>query len=229
MKRSTLPITLCLIAYLPVALAHDAPGVHRPTVRLGSLQAMAQANPSEAVASTEAEPKTDKMRVFKAGGIGCVAGGALAFVTGKKNKALAACAAGAAVGATASYVKQQREHAEEAAEAARAAGMKAEVVTKTETVEGQQEAVLDSLRLNYDPADMKRLDKDTLTFLDKLAGLLSKSTNGLTVMFQGTDKAACQVPIVELAKRDALSKVAVDDRCGKGEHVIVVTPMPDVR
>ena len=214
MKRSTLPITLCLIACLPMATP---------------LQVMAQTNPSKAVASTEAKPKTDKKRVFKAGGIGCVAGGALAYLTGKKDRAVAACAAGAAVGATASYVKQQREHAEETADAARAAGMKAEVMTKTETVEGKQEAVLDSLRLNYDPADMKRLDASTQAFLDKFAGLLTKSTNGLTVVFQGTDKVACQVPIMELAKRGALSKVTVDDRCGKGEHVITVTPVPDVR
>lgn len=214
MKRPTLPITLCLIACLPMALP---------------LQVRAQTNPSETVASTEAKPKTDKKRVFKAGGIGCVAGGALAYLTGKKDRAVAACAAGAAVGATASYVKQQREHAEEAADAARAAGMKAEVVTKTAAIEGKQETVLDSLRLNYDPADMKRLDASTQAFLDKFAGLLTKSTNGLTVVFQGTDKVACQVPIVELAKRGALSKVTVDDRCGKGEHLIVVTPVPDVR
>lgn len=214
MKRSTLPITLCLIACLPMATP---------------LQVMAQSNPSEAVASSEEKPKTDKRRVFKAGGIGCVAGGALAYLTGKKDRAVAACAAGAAVGATASYVKQQREHAEEAADAARAAGMKAEVVTKTAAVEGKQETVLDSLRLNYDPADMKRLDASTQAFLDKFAGLLTKSTNGLTVVFQGADKAACQVPIVELAKRGALSKVTVEDRCGRGEHVIVVTPVPDVR
>lgn len=214
MKRSTLPITLCLIACLPMAMP---------------LQVMAQSNPSVTVTSSEEKPKTDKKRVFKAGGIGCVAGGALAYLTGKKDRAVAACAAGAAVGATASYVKQQREHAEEAADAARAAGMKAEVVTKTETVEGKQEAALDSLRLNYNPDDMKRLDKDTQAFLDKFAGLLTKSTNGLTVVFQGADKTACQVPIVELAKRGALSKVTVDDHCGKGEHVIVVTPVPDVR
>lgn len=214
MKRSSLPFTLCLIACLPLALP---------------LQALAQSIPSEQTASTEEKPKTDKKRVFKAGGIGCVAGGALAYLTGKKDRAVAACAAGAAVGATASYVKQQREHAEEAADAARAAGMKAEVVTRTETVEGKQEAALDSLRLNYNPADMKRLDASTQAFLDKFAGLLTKSTNGLTVVFQGTDKVACQVPIVELAKRGALSKVTVDDRCGKGEHVIVVTPVPDVR
>lgn len=214
MKRSTLPITLCLTACLPMAMP---------------LQALAQSNPSEQAASSEAKPKTDKKRVFKAGGFGCVAGGAMAYLTGKKDRAIAACAAGAAVGATASYLRQQREHAEEAAEAAGAAGMKAEVVTKTETVEGKQEAVLDSLRLNYNPADMKRLDSDTQAFLDKFAGLLTKSTNGLTVVFQGADKAACQVPIVELAKRGALSKVTVDERCGSGEPVIVVTPVPDVR
>lgn len=214
MKRHSLPLTVCLVAFLPLAVP---------------LQALAQSTPSQLGNSEDVKPRSDKKRLFRAGGIGCVAGGALAYVTGKKDKALAACAAGAAVGATASYVKQQREHAEETADAARAAGMKAEVMTKTETVEGKQEAVLDSLRLNYDPTDMKRLDRNTQAFLDKFAGLLTKSTNGLTVVFQGTDKVACQVPIVELAKRGALSKVTVDDRCGKGEHVITVTPVPDVR
>ncbi|HEL4843870.1 hypothetical protein N5C18_19210 [Stenotrophomonas sp. GD03930] len=211
MKRFSLPLTLCLAAFMP-------------------LHVSAQAAPDEVHAAADhGKPKADKKRLFKAGGIGCVAGGAIALLTGKKDKALGACAAGAAVGASASYVNQQREHAEQAADAARAAGMKAEVVTKTETVEGKQEAVLDSLRLNYNPTDMKRLDSDTRAFLDKFAGLLNKSSNGLTVVFQGADKAACQVPIVELAKRGALSKVTVDDRCGSGEPVIVVTPVPDVR
>lgn len=174
-------------------------------------------------------PRTDRTRLFKAGGLGCVSGSALALLTGKRDRALAACAAGAAVGATTSYVQQQRELADEAAEAARAAGMRADVVTTEATIDGERQPVLESLPLAYDPADMKRLDAATQTFFDKLAALLNKSSNGLTVRFEGRDVVACQVPIVELAKRGALSKVTVDDHCGQGDHRIVVTPVPDVR
>jgi len=174
-------------------------------------------------------PRTDRTRLFKAGGLGCVSGSALALLTGKRDRALAACAAGAAVGATTSYVQQQRELADETAQAARAAGIQAEVVTTETTVDGEKQPVLESLPLVYDPADMKRMDAATQNFFDKLAALLSKSSNGLTVRFEGRDAVACQVPIVELAKRGALAKVTVDDRCGSGDHRIVVTPVPDVR
>jgi len=119
--------------------------------------------------------------------------------------------------------------ADETAQAARAAGIQAEVVTTEATVDGEKQPVLESLPLAYDPADMKRMNPATQNFFDKLAALLSKSSNGLTVRFEGRDAAACQVPIVELAKRGALAKVTVDDRCGSGEHRIVVTPVPDVR
>lgn len=174
-------------------------------------------------------PRTDRTRVFKAGGLGCVGGSALALLTGKRDRALAACAAGAAVGAATSYVQQQRELADETAAAARAAGMQAEVVTTEAVVDGERQPVVESLPLAYDPADMKRLDAATQNFFDKLAALLNKSSNGLTVRFEGRNAAACQVPIVELAKRGALAKVTVDERCGSGEHRIVVTPVPDLR
>ena len=96
MKRSTLPITLCLIACLPMAMP---------------LQALAQFNPSEQAASSEAKPKTDKKRVFKAGGFGCVAGGALAYLTGKKDRAVAACAAAANAPTIEDETTRPREHA----------------------------------------------------------------------------------------------------------------------
>jgi len=39
--------------------------------------------------STQPEPqKTNKLRLFKAGGIGCAAGAGIALLTGKKDKAL---------------------------------------------------------------------------------------------------------------------------------------------
>jgi len=207
MKRQTLPFIVALVAALTLATP---------------LSSFAQDAEPEA-------PRTDRTRLFKAGGLGCVGGSALALLTGKRDRALTACAAGAAVGAATSYVQQQRELADETAAAARAAGMQAEVITTEAMVDGERQPVVESLPLAYDPADMKRLDAATHTFFDKLAALLNKSSNGLTVRFEGRDVAACQVPIVELAKRGALAKVTVDDRCGNGEHRIVVTPVPDLR
>jgi len=176
-----------------------------------------------------AEPqKSNKLRMFKAGGIGCLAGGGLAYLTGKKDKAAAACAAGAVVGGIASYRAQVKE-AQEVAEAARAAGLDARVQTKAvETKDGQAEA-LDKLVIKYPLADMKSLNPATANTLDKLAALLKASKEKLTVSFSGADTAVCTVPLVELAKRGALANATVQDVCGTGDYAITVSPIPDVR
>ncbi|MFI8718623.1 hypothetical protein ACIGHF_12195 [Stenotrophomonas sp. NPDC077464] len=176
-----------------------------------------------------AEPqKSNKLRMFKAGGIGCLAGGGLAYLTGKKDKAAAACAAGAVVGGIASYRAQVKE-AQEVAEAAKAAGLDARVQTKAvETKDGQAEA-LDKLVIKYPVADMKSLNPATANTLDKLGALLKSSKEKLTVSFSGADTAVCAVPLVELAKRGALANATVQDVCGTGDYAITVSPIPDVR
>jgi len=176
-----------------------------------------------------AEPqKSNKLRMFKAGGIGCLAGGGLAYLTGKKDKAAAACAAGAVVGGIASYRAQVKE-AQEVAEAAKAAGLDARVQTKAvETKDGQAEA-LDKLVIKYPVADMKSLNPATANTLDKLGELLKSSKEKLTVSFSGADTAVCAVPLVELAKRGALANATVQDVCGTGDYAITVSPIPDVR
>ncbi len=176
-----------------------------------------------------AEPqKSNKRRMFKAGGIGCLAGGGLAYLTGKKDKAAAACAAGAVVGGIASYRAQVKE-AQEVAEAAKAAGLDARVQTKAvETKDGQAEA-LDKLVIKYPVADMKSLNPATANTLDKLGALLKSSKEKLTVSFSGADTAVCAVPLVELAKRGALANATVQDVCGTGDYAITVSPIPDVR
>lgn len=184
---------------------------------------------SSAQDSRQPEPqkKTDKLRMFKAGGIGCLAGGGLAYLTGKKDKAAVACAAGAVVGGIASYRAQVKE-AQEVAETAKAAGLDARVQTKTvETKDGQAEA-LDKLVIKY-PADMKSLNPATANTLDKLGALLKSSKEKLTVSFSGADASVCQVPLVELAKRGALANATVQDACGTGDYAITVSPIPDVR
>lgn len=176
----------------------------------------------------EPQKKTDKLRLFKAGGIGCAAGASIALLTGKKDKALTACAAGAVVGGVASYRAQVQE-AQEVADAAKAAGLVAQVHTKTvEAKDGQAEA-LDKLVIRYPAADMQPVSAKTGATLDKLAALLKASKEKLTVSFSGADAAVCQVPVVELAKRGALQNVTVDDQCGRGDYAITVSPIPDVR
>ncbi len=178
----------------------------------------------------EPQKKTDKLRLFKAGGIGCAAGAGIALLTGKKDKALTACAAGAVVGGFASYRAQVQE-AQEVADAARAAGLDAQVHTKIVQAndnDGPVEA-LDKLVIRYPAADMQQVSAKTAATLDKLAALLKASKEKLTVGFSGADAAVCQVPVVELAKRGALQNATVDDQCGRGDYAITVSPIPEVR
>lgn len=179
--------------------------------------------------TAQPEPqKTNKLRLFKAGGIGCLAGGGLALITGNKKKAAAACVVGGVVGGVASYRAQVKE-AQEVADAAKAAGLDAQVHTKTvEAKDGQAEA-LDKLVIRYPAADMQPVSAKTAATLDKLAALLKASKEKLTVGFSGADAAVCQVPVVELAKRGALQNATVDDQCGRGDYAITVSPIPDVR
>lgn len=196
----------------------------------------------------EPQKKSDKLRLFKAGGIGCAAGAGIALLTGKKDKAVAACAAGAIVGGIASHQAQLKEFRELEAEA-KAVGLDAQVHTRTvEAKDGQAEA-LDKLVIRYPAADMQPVSAKTAATLDKLAALLKASKEKLTVGFSGADAAVCQVPVVELAKRGALQNVTVDDQCGlddyavgnrrgaaclddqcgRGDYAITVSPIPDVR
>jgi len=178
---------------------------------------------------TQPEPqkRTDKLRLLKAGGIGCAAGAGVALLTGKKDKALTACAAGA-VGGVASYRAQLKE-AKDMAAAAQAAGMDAQVHTKTiQTQDGQAEA-LDKLVIRYPAHDMQPVSSKTAATLDKLAALLKASKEKLTVSFSGEKASVCQVPVMELAKRGALQHATVEDRCGQGDYAIAVSPIPDVR
>lgn len=174
------------------------------------------------------QPSTDKRRVAKSAGIGCLAGGALAYLTGKKDKAVAACAAGAVVGGVASYRKQLKE-AEAIADAARDAGLDARVETKTVNANDGQSEALDALIIGYRPADMAPVSPRTAASLDKLGVLITSSTNELTVRFEGIDRSVCNAPRAELDRRGALSNVKVVDGCGSGAYRVVVSPMPALR
>lgn len=174
--------------------------------------------------------KTNKLRLFKAGGIGCAAGAGIALLTGKKDKALTACAAGAVVGGIASYRAQLNE-AKEVAEAAKAAGLDAQVHTKTVATEDGQTEALDALTIRYNPEDMQGSNPKTAVTLDKLAALLKASKNQLTIRFEGGDVAVCPIPAEELHRRGALTGHRSEVACGENNEpfLIRVTPIPDVR
>lgn len=178
--------------------------------------------------SQPSKPKADKKRLFKAGGIGCITGGALAYLTGNKKKALASCAVGAAVGSVASYRKQMEEARDLAAEAERA-GMSATVATKqVEAKSGEKVEALDQVVIAYDPASMSARDPKTVAVLDRIAALAKKSKEPLSIAAEGRDMKACQIPLAELSARDAFPPAKAIDRCGKGKPQLVISPVPDL-
>lgn len=207
MKNSVLSLALAatLVAATPVLAQDSAPSTEQPT-----------------------KPKADKKRLFKSGAIGCVTGGALAFLTGKKDKALAACAVGAAVGSVASYKKQMDEARALQAEA-QAAGMATTVTTKEATAKsGEKVEALDQVVIAYSPESMTARDPKTVAVLDKIAALAKKSKEPLSIESQGKNEKACQIPLAELSARGSFPPAKAIDGCGRGKSQIVISPVPDL-
>ena len=174
------------------------------------------------------KPKADKKRLWKAGGLGCLTGGAVALLSGKKDKAIAACAVGAAVGSVASY-KKQMDEARELAAQAQAAGMTATVATKVATAQsGEKVEALDSVVIAYDPISMSARDPQTVAVLDKISALAKRSKEPLTIIAEGRDMHACQIPLAELSARDTFPPAKAIDKCGQGKSQLVITPVPDL-
>lgn len=189
---------------------------------------LAQDSTTEQVDAKPAKHKTDKKRLFKSGALGCLGGGALAFLSGKKDKALTACALGAAVGSVASYRKQMDE-ARELQQEAQAAGMTATVSTKEATAKsGEKVEALDQVVIAYDPASMGSRDPKTVAVLDKIAALAKKSKEPLSIAVSGRDMRACQIPLSELYARGAFGPAKAIDKCGSGKPQILISPVPDL-
>lgn len=210
MKTSVLPLILAatLVATTPV-LAQDTPHTEQAT--------------------TNAEkPKTDKKRLFKSGALGCVGGGALAYLTGKKDKALTACAVGAAVGSVASYRKQMDE-ARALQQEAQAAGMTATVSTKEATAKtGEKVDAFAGMVIPYDTESVAARDPKNAKVYDRIAAFAQRSKEPLTIALEGRDQKACQIPLAELHARNAFPPATAVDNCGKGKPQILITPVPDV-
>lgn len=189
-------------------------------------------SPGLSFAQDPAQPepqKPSKLRLFKAAGIGCVAGAATGYLFKNHKKGLiAGCGAGTLVGGVASYQKQLKEFRALEAEA-RAAGFDAEVHTKSVQAKDGPSEALDKLVIRYSVADMKPVSPQTAATLDKLGRLLNASKERLTVTFSGVDRAVCQGAVAELAMRAAFQNATVEDRCGQGDQAITVSPIPDVR
>jgi hypothetical protein len=200
-----------------------------PTVQAQSLSSRwAGHTPSSQDApASDDQPKTDKKRLFKAGGLGCLAGGALgALIKHDKKAAVVGCVAGAVTGSIASYRKQLDEAKALAAEA-QAAGMSAQVATKPVEADGQTTEALDAISIDYDPASMKAMDAKTASVLDRIAALAKKSKTPLTIMAEGTS-AQCTVPLAELQRRGAIPPATAKDACGHGQDRLVISPVPTV-
>lgn len=215
------PLTIAITLTLAVS------GCATTGVAGSFLPGMAQ--PSQAADDGQEKPRTDKRRLFKAGGIGCLTGGLMGLLGGDKDAALKGCLAGAVVGGIVDWRAQVNE-AREVEKAAQAAGMKAEVRTAEATdQDGQKGQKLESLVIDFDPADMTERGPKTVAMLDRLGALLSKAKNELVVTFEGRS-GACSIPYSELNARGALENHKAELHCGFDDaHRITVTPLPDVR
>jgi len=209
MKTSVLSLALAatLVAAAPVLAQDSAPATE-------------QTQPTK--------PKADKKRLFKSGALGCVGGGALAYLTGKKDKALAACAVGAAVGSVASYRKQMDEARELQAEA-QAAGMTATVTTKEAVAKsGEKVEAFAGMVIPYDVESVAARDPNNAKVYDRIAAFAQRSKEPLTITLEGRDQKACQIPLAELHARSAFPPATAVDNCGSGKPQILITPVPDV-
>lgn len=219
MKATILTLSLTAVLAAGPALAQNTVGATSYDAHDGS-PVGAQAQPAE-------KPKTDRKRLFKAGGMGCLAGGAVAFLSGKRDKALAGCVVGAAAGSIMSYRKQLDE-AEELAEQARAAGMTAQVQTKEVEAEGQKVQSLSQVAIAYDPATVSGRDESTAQVYDRISALAKKSNTPLTITVEGRDARACQIPLAELHLRRTFPPATPVDNCGQGQSRILISPVPDL-
>ena len=226
MKKNIITVALSLALIAPLAQAQqygtgDPPWANQPQNAPNAQQEQ------EAQRSEQEEGKRfDKKKMFKKAGIGCAIGGAFAFLTKNKDKAIQGCALGAVAGGLLSY-KEQLDDARAIEQAAKDAGLNAEVKTKeVSDEEGNKGQALDALVISYEPEDMDRVDGKTAETMDKIASLSKKAKNKLTFSFSG--KRNCSVPMIELQKRGAFDGHTVMDRCGQGASQIVITPMPEV-
>lgn len=195
------------------------------TVAMAAVPSFAQ----KAQASSDAKgdkPQTDKRRIAKGAGFGCLLGAGLGALVGGKEHAVKGCAVGAVAGGVVAY-QQQLKEAQEIEKQAKEAGMDATVTTKEVTdSEGKTTQALNALVIKYDAKDMQAMDADTQKTLDKIAGLAKKAKNTLTFTFQG--KEHCQAPIDALRVRGAFERHTVVNKCGKGPSQITISPMPEV-
>lgn len=220
MKTQLLTISLTALLAAGPALGQESVGTASYEAHDGS--------PVGATEQPAEKPKADRKRLWKAGGLGCLAGGAAAFLSGKRDKALTGCVLGAAVGSVASYRKQMEE-AEELAEQARAAGMTAQVQTKeVQADDGQKVQALSQVVIVYDPATVAQRDAKTVEVFDRISALAKKSNAPLTIAVEGSDISACQVPLTELYARGTFPPATAVDNCGQGQARILISPMPDL-
>lgn len=171
------------------------------------------------------KPPVDKDKAMQTAGKGCAIGGLIGSLVGGDPNI--GCAMGGLAGFGMSWKKQIKD-AREVEAAANAAGMKATVKTEQGTDKGKAVEKLQGVVIEYDPADMQRMDVETRGVLDRIANLAQKSKNALTFTFDGT-AATCKIPMDNLKATGVLDRHTVIDKCGKSSrHAIVITPVPEL-
>ncbi|KGM54805.1 hypothetical protein N799_08620 [Lysobacter arseniciresistens ZS79] len=174
----------------------------------------------------EAAPKVDQAKAKKSGRIGAMIGGLVGGALGIDPRAIpAVMAVGGMVGEEVS-IRNQMKDARELEAAANAAGMKATVHTQQERVKGKNVEKLKGMSIDYKPADMQPMTKETRALMERIAGMASKSKANLVFILEG-EADACQVPLNFLRGQPDMSRHTVIDKCGSGGNTITIAPQAD--
>ncbi|MGY6517215.1 MAG: hypothetical protein ACXIUZ_00670 [Lysobacteraceae bacterium] len=175
---------------------------------------------------------TDRAGIARGAGIGCLAGGGVALITGRRDLATRACVAGAVAGGVVAY-RQQLSAARDLAAEAEQAGASAEVTTRTVEAtddRGQpvQEEALEQLVIDLDPADASSQGERTTRILDRAAAMADASRTPVVIRVEGSRADRDWMTQRLRAGLSAQTTATVVERVGDSPR-LVLSPIPDVR
>ena len=106
--------------------------------------------------------------------------------------------------------------------------MHAEVSTKQVVVEGKQVEALNSITIQYDPAQINGADERTVALMYKVVQMGKKAKNTLTFTIAGSTNA-CRDIVDFLSQEDVADggRHKLQNACGTGPNQIVITPVPE--
>lgn len=182
--------------------------------------------------SNDSGNSTDHAGVARGAGLGCLAGGGLAFITGNRDRALQACAAGAVVGGVVAYRQQLTEARNLAAEAEQA-GATAEVTTRTVEATNEQgqkveEEALEQLVLDLDASDVSGRGDRTGRILDRASAMADASRTPVVIRVEGNAADRAWMSQRLRAGFSAQTTATLEERAGTTPR-LVLSPVPDIR